>query len=137
MPENVQWCVRGIRGATTVEQNSADSILTAAKELLDELVVRNGIQTEDIASAFFSTTRDLDADFPAAAARIGLGWEHVALMCGHEMDVPGSLRYCLRVLLHVNTLRSQSELDHVYLHGAQVLRPDFSNKHQSKIKERY
>ena len=82
MPENAQWRVRGIRGATTVEQNSADSILAAAKELLDELVVRNGIQTADIASAFFSTTRDLNADFPAAAARIGLGWEHVALMSG-------------------------------------------------------
>ena len=81
-------------------------------------------RAEDIASAWFSTTRDLDAEFPAVAARRGLGWDHVALMCGHEMDVPGALPSCLRILLHVNTPQSQEAVQHVYLRGATVLRPD-------------
>jgi chorismate mutase len=126
MADDAPWRVRGIRGATTVEQNTAEAIVAAARELLDEVVRRNDLHTEDVASAWFSTTRDLDAEFPAVAARRDLGWDHVALMCSHEMDVPGSLPRCLRLLLHVNTQRSQVELEHVYLRGAQVLRPDVS-----------
>ena len=114
---------RGIRGATTVEGNSPDAILEATTELLQELFRANSLQTEDIASAFFSTTTDLDAEFPAVAAN-KLGWTNVALLCGHEMNVPGSLRQCLRVLLHVNTEKQQDELVHVYLRGAKALRPD-------------
>ena len=114
---------RGIRGATTVDENSPDAILAATTELLTELVRANNLQLEDIASAFFTTTTDLDAEFPAVAAN-RLGWRDVALLCGHEMNVPGSLRQCLRVLLHVNTEKGQQELVHVYLRGAKDLRPD-------------
>ena len=114
---------RGIRGATTVDENSPEAILGATTELLTELVRANNLQLEDIASAFFTTTTDLDAEFPAVAAN-RLGWRDVALLCGHEMNVPGSLRQCLRVLLHVNTEKGQQELVHVYLRGAKDLRPD-------------
>jgi chorismate mutase len=114
---------RGIRGATTVDSNSRAAILEATSELLDRLIEANGVETDDIASALFTTTPDLTAEFPAVAAR-ERGWSDIALMCGHEMNVPGSLRMCLRVLLHVNTERKASELVHVYLRGAAVLRPD-------------
>jgi len=95
---------RGIRGATTVTDNTREAILEATRELLDELVRTNGIHPEDVASAYFTTTSELNAEFPAVAARNGLGWTNVALMCGHEMDVPGSMRMCLRILLHVNKI---------------------------------
>ena len=114
---------RGIRGATTVESNTREAILAATRELLQEMVSLNAVQRDDVASAYFTTTPDLDAEFPAVAAR-SLGWANVALMCGHEMDVPGSLRMCLRILLHVNTDRTQDEICHVYQRGASVLRPD-------------
>ena len=117
---------RGIRGAITVESNSREAILTAARELLDELISLNDIRKEDVASAYFTTTPDLNAEFPAVAARNGLGWSNVALMCGHEMSVPGSLAMCLRILLHVNTDRSQDEVTPVYLGGAAALRPDLA-----------
>jgi len=117
---------RGIRGATTVTANTREAILEATRELLDELVRTNDVRPEDVASAYFTTTSELNAEFPAVAARNGLGWTNVALMCGHEMDVPGSLRMCLRILLHVNTERAQSEVCHVYLRGAAVLRPDLT-----------
>jgi len=116
---------RGIRGAITVESNSREAILAATRELLDEMVRANAVRKDDVASAYFTTTPDLDAEFPAVAAR-GVGWSNVALMCGHEMDVPGSLRMCLRILLHVNTERTQDEICHVYLRGAAVLRPDLA-----------
>lgn len=124
MGQGAQWRVRGIRGATTVEQNSREAILEATRELLQEIIERNDIVQDDVASAWFTTTRDLDAEFPAVSARADFGWVDVALMCGHEMDVPGSLPRCLRILLHVNTQREASELQHVYQRGARVLRPD-------------
>ncbi|OGO51196.1 MAG: chorismate mutase [Chloroflexi bacterium RBG_16_68_14] len=114
---------RGIRGATTVEANTPEAILEATTELLVELMRANDLQVTDVASAFFTTTRDLSAEFPAVAAN-RLGWTDVALLCGHEMDVPGSLAKCLRILLHVNTEKEPHELVHVYLRGAEVLRPD-------------
>ncbi len=117
---------RGIRGATTVEANNREAILDATSELLTALVEANGIQPDDVASAFFTTTPDLNAEFPAVAAR-SLGWSNVALMCGHEMAVPGSLPMCLRIMLHVNTTRTQNEIQHIYLRGAQALRPDLNN----------
>ena len=116
---------RGIRGATTVETNSREAILAATAELIREMVDANAVQKDDVASAYFTTTPDLDAEFPAVAAR-DLGWTNVALMCGHEMDVPGSLRQCLRILLHVNSDRSQADICHVYQRGASVLRPDLT-----------
>jgi len=115
--------VRGVRGATTVEANSVEAILEATRELLEAMLKANEIDVEYVASAFFTTTPDLNAEFPALAAR-RLGWTNVALMCGHEMNVPGSLPMCLRILLHVNTEQPAHGLKHVYLRGARVLRPD-------------
>jgi chorismate mutase len=114
---------RGIRGATTVQENTPEAILEAAAELLTELMRANDFKAGDVASAFFTTTRDLNAEFPAVAAN-RMGWTDVALLCGHEMDVPGSLAMCLRVLLHVNTEQQQQDVKHIYLRGANVLRPD-------------
>ncbi len=115
---------RGIRGAITVEHNSREEILTATTELLQLLVERNDLHPEDIASAIFTVTEDLDAAFPALAAR-AIGWTEVALMCTREIPVPGSLSKCIRVLLHVNTTRSAAEIQHAYLRGAVKLRPEF------------
>jgi chorismate mutase len=114
--------LRGIRGATTVDANSKDAILQSTIELLSALIEANAIDAADVASAFFTTTPDLTAEFPALAARQHFGWSDVALMCGHEMNVPGSLSMCLRILLHVNTDRAQSEVKFVYLRGATALR---------------
>ena len=117
---------RGIRGATTVEANTREAILDGAREMLDEIIKRNNVETEDIASAYFSTTPDLNAEFPAVVARSHFGWHNVALMCGHEMYVPGSLGMCLRVTVMVNTDVAQKDINHVYLRGAAVLRPDLA-----------
>lgn len=122
--ENSVRC-RGIRGATTVEGNSREAILDAATELLTAMIQANGIEPDDVASAFFTTTSDLNAEFPALAAR-QLGWVQVPLLCSHEMNVPGSLPMCLRILLHVNTTKKAHEIVHIYLKGATVLRPEFA-----------
>ena len=114
---------RGLRGATTVPANSSDDILEATTELLSEMMQANDLRIYDVASAYFTTTRDLNAEFPAVAAN-KLGFTDVALLCGHEMEVPGSLAMCLRVLLHVNTEKEPGDLKHIYLRGATVLRPD-------------
>ena len=116
---------RGVRGATTVESNNPEEILKATRQLLALLIRQNDIRPEDVTSAIFSTTTDLDAEFPALAAR-QLGWIDVALMCVHELDVPGSLRRCIRVLLHWNTDRPSNEVVHVYIKEAANLRPDRS-----------
>jgi chorismate mutase len=116
---------RGVRGATTVEANSRDAILKATRQLLALIIRRNGIDPKDIASAIFTVTRDLDAEFPALAAR-QLGWLDVPLLCGYEVEVPGSLMSCVRILLHWNTDRDQKEIHHVYIHDAVSLRPDLS-----------
>lgn len=116
---------RGIRGATTVESNTSEEILKATRQLLALMIRQNGIEADDVASAIFSTTTDLDGEFPALAAR-QLGWLNVALMCVHELDVPGSLRHCIRVLLHWNTDKKADELVHVYIKDAAGLRPDRS-----------
>ena len=118
---------RGVRGATTVTSNTREAILEATRELLQAMVDENGINLEDVASAFFTSSPDLNAEFPALAAR-DMGWTHVALLCGHEMTVPGSLNMCLRILLHVNTEKKASDIVHVYLHGARVLRPEFESQ---------
>jgi chorismate mutase len=112
---------RGIRGATTVERNDREEILAATTELLQLMIEQNDLHTEDVASAIFTVTEDLDAVFPAEAAR-SMGWTEVALMCGREIPVPNSLGKCIRILLHVNTTRSAAEIRHVYIHGAVSLR---------------
>ncbi|HEX7117918.1 MAG TPA: chorismate mutase [Longimicrobiales bacterium] len=114
---------RGVRGATTVETNEPAAILAATRELLERIVAANGIRLEDVASVIFSTTPDLDAEFPARAAR-EMGWLDAALLCTHEMRVPRALPRCIRVLLHWNTTRRPGEIRHIYLRGARRLRPD-------------
>lgn len=113
--------VRGIRGATTVEENSAAAIHAATKELLGALIAANQIKADMVASAWFTTTPDLDAAFPAAVAR-EMGWQHVAMLCAHEMAVPSGLPMCLRILIHVNTEKTPDQILHVYLRGAQNLK---------------
>lgn len=115
---------RGIRGATTAETNTAEDILEATHEMVTALVGLNDLRPEDVVSAFFTTTTDLTAIFPALAAR-QLGWSEVPLMCAHEMAVPGALDHVVRVLLHVNTARGPAEIRHVYLKRARQLRPDW------------
>lgn len=118
-------CCRGVRGATTVESNSREAILQATRQMLALMIRRNDIDSTDIASAHFTVTRDLNAEFPALAAR-QLNWLEVPLLCGYEIEVPGSLPMCIRVLVHWNTPKSQSEIHHVYIHEAVRLRPDLS-----------
>jgi chorismate mutase len=114
--------VRGLRGATTADANTRDDILEATSELLERLVEANDVNTDDIAAVTFSTTKDLDAEFPAVAARVHMGWNNVAIMCGHEMDVPGGQERCIRVLILVNTDKSPQDLEMVYLRDAANLR---------------
>jgi len=116
---------RGLRGATTVPENSAAAILEATRELLQAIVAANGIDEPEIASVIFTATPDVDAAYPAAAAR-RLGWTRTALMCVQEMAVPGSLPRCIRVLIHWNTDRSLDELRHIYLREARSLRLDLA-----------
>ncbi len=118
--------VRGIRGATTAEANTPEAITDATAELLRAMLQANEIDVEYVASSFFTTTLDLNAEFPALVARDILG-ANVALMCGHEMNKPGGLPMCVRILIHVNTDRKLAEIKHVYLRGAKVLRPDIDN----------
>ena len=117
---------RGVRGATTVEHNDREEILAAARQLIALMVRRNGIRKEDVASAIFTTSPDLDAEFPALAAR-QLGWLEVPLLCGHEIAVPGSLPRCIRLLVHWNTELPQDAIQHIYVREATRLRPDLSN----------
>jgi chorismate mutase len=119
--------VRGIRGATTVEANSVEAILEATRELLAAMLKANEVDVEYVASAFFTTTVDLNAEFPALAARDIVG-TNVALMCGHEMNKPGGLPMCLRILLHVNTDKPARDIKHIYLRGARLLRPDIEGE---------
>jgi chorismate mutase len=113
---------RGIRGATTVERNDRNDILTATRELLEVIVRLNGLRPDDIAYVWFTVTPDLDAEFPAFAAR-ELGWTDVPLMCGREIPVPGAMARCIRVLVDWNTSKSQREVRHAFLHRAKELRP--------------
>ncbi len=117
---------RGLRGATTANDNSADAILAATRELLERLMARNHLNVADIASAFFTVTDDLDTAYPALAAR-ELGWNEVALLCAREIPVHGSVGRCIRVLLHINTTMGQRDLRHVYLREAAALRPGFAD----------
>ncbi len=116
---------RGVRGATTACCDDSQAILAATRQLLAFMIRLNGIAAEDVASAIFTTTPDLTAIFPATAAR-QLGWMKVPLLCGHEIPVPDALPFCIRILLHWNTPKSQDEIHHVYLGDAVRLRPDQS-----------
>lgn len=119
--------VRGIRGATSAEENSREAILEATRELLVEILRANQINHfEDLVSAIFTTSPDLNACFPAEAAR-ALGMNEVPLLCASEISVPGALPRCIRVMLHVNTQKKQCEITHVYLREAVKLRPDMKS----------
>ena len=124
--------VRGIRGATTAPANTKSDIIARTKEMLEALVKLNDINIEDIASAIFSVTDDLNAEFPAVAAR-QMGWICTPLFCTMEIPVQGSLKSCIRVLLHVNMDRPQEEIKHVYLHEAEKLRPDIGTSNNNKF----
>lgn len=124
---------RGIRGATTVEVDEVDAILEATRELLVALIDANDIDEDDVASAIFTTTPDLSAVYPARAAR-ELGWTQVALMGCQEMDVPGGLKKCIRVLIHWNTPKANSELKHIFLREAAVLRPDLNGQQPQQMR---
>ena len=115
--------VRGIRGATTVDRNDATEIREATQELLQMILSENALCTDDLVSAIFTVTPDLDADFPASSAR-EIGWELVPLLCATEIPVLSGLSHCIRVLIHVNTTRCQSEIRHVFLRNATALRKD-------------
>ena len=119
--------VRGVRGAITASANTRSHILAATDKLLREMVSQNGVLSEDIGAVFFTTTPDLTAEFPAAAAR-ALGWSKVPLQCAQEMTVPERLPACVRVLMLVNTDAAQSDIKHIYLDGAARLRPDLSGE---------
>ncbi|HEX9037725.1 MAG TPA: chorismate mutase [Ktedonobacterales bacterium] len=119
---------RGIRGATTATANEREAILAATRELLDRVVERNQFVPEDVAAVFFTVTDDLDAEYPALAAR-QLGWTGTPLLCAREIPVPtAAVRRCVRVLLLVNTERSNAEMVHVYLREAVALRPDIAGE---------
>lgn len=119
--------VRGIRGAITVTRDEPAAILDATERLLRAIVEKNRFVPDDIASALFTVTPDLVSEFPAAAAR-RMGWTLVPLLNFTEIGVPGRLERCIRVLVHVNTESRQDEIEHVYLEGATVLRPDLSGR---------
>lgn len=118
---------RGIRGATTVERDEPPLVLDATRELLEEILRLNEIDDfGEIVSAVFTTTSDLNSTFPAEAAR-KLGMDQVPLLCAGEIPVPGSMPHCIRILLHLNTSKPQSEIVHVYLREAKRLRPDVTS----------
>jgi chorismate mutase len=117
--------MRGIRGATQIEANTVEAMEDGVGELCRSLTLQNRIRPEEIAWAIFTVTRDLDADFPARAARLRGGWGMVPMICSQEIPVPGSLPRVVRVLIHVDTGRP-TEARHVYLRGAKVLRPDLA-----------
>ncbi|MDR7238672.1 chorismate mutase [Neobacillus drentensis] len=119
--------IRGMRGAITVNQNTEEEIVTATEELLKKIIEENQIHPDLVASVFISTTEDINAVFPARALRKFEGWTYVPVMCMQEMPVPNSLTMCVRIMMHVNTAKSQDEIIHVYLKGAKVLRPDLNN----------
>lgn len=118
--------IRGIRGATTVRANDREAITDGTRELLETLRDLNGLRAEDIGYVIFTVTPDLDAAFPADAARVALAWTEVPLLCSREIPVPGALGMCVRVLIAWNTDREQREVRHAFLHGARALRPQWA-----------
>lgn len=126
--------VRGLRGAITVEENTEDAILAATRLLLERLIAVNGVLEDDVASVFFTTTPELNAAFPAKAAR-DLGWQRVALMGAEEIAAANGIPMCIRVLIHWNTEKSLDELTHVYMRDAEMLRTDLYPMNRTHIDE--
>ena len=115
---------RGVRGAITLKDNTKESVKEATIELLNCMLKENSILISDIAFAIFTLSEDINADFPAKYARLNCGFQKVAMMCYHEINVEGSLKKCLRILLSINTNKTQDEIKHIYLKDAKILRED-------------
>ena len=116
--------IRGIRGATTIVENDAQFVQQATVELLQQLIERNAIEAENVASVVITTTPDITSAFPAKSVRTYEGWDYVPVMCMHEMNVEGALPLCIRMLVHVETAVNQRDIQHVYLNDTVKLRPD-------------
>lgn len=125
----MSWQVRGVRGATTIEENTLEGVEEATIELISLMEMANGIDPIDIVSVIFSVTPDINAAFPARFARTRLGWEYVPLLDLQHMEVEGSLSHCIRVLMQINTPLLQHQIQHIYLRRARVLRPDIETPH--------
>lgn len=119
--------IRGIRGAITIKENTESDIVKATEKLIRELIVKNDIEADNVASVFISATEDIDAAFPAKALRLIEGWTYVPVTCMREIPVANSLEKCIRVMLHINTEKKQADIHHVYLEKAISLRPDLNN----------
>ncbi len=118
-----EWRLAAVRGATTIDADTSEQIQQRTGELLEEMIARNRLDPDDIVSIIFTATPDIKADFPAAAAR-KLGLSQIPLLCSQEIDVTGSMRRCIRVLMHVYTPRSRDQIRHAYLREARQLRTD-------------
>ncbi len=116
--------IRGIRGATTVKQNTEEEITLETRKVVRSMVEANSVKPEDVSHIFFSTTSDLNASFPAKAIREIKGWTFVPVMCMQEIDVPNSLNMCIRVMMVINTTEQQKEIEHIFHNEAVKLRPD-------------
>ncbi|PJF41159.1 MAG: chorismate mutase [Chloroflexi bacterium] len=121
---------RGVRGATTVDENTEEAILGATQVLLQAMIESNAIEEDAVASVIFTTTADLNAAYPAKAAR-RLGWRRTALLGAQEADVPGGLPRCIRILIHWNTAKSLDEINHIFMGDAKKLRPDLFSEEPS------
>ena len=117
--------VRAIRGAIQVDADERQAVLDGTAELVTAVMDRNGLSTDDVISVIFSATADLRAEFPALATR-SLGFQEVPLLCCSEIDVPGAMPRVVRLMMHVETERSRSQMQHVYLRGATALRLDMA-----------
>ena len=120
--------IRGIRGATTVSENDEEQIITATKTLIEEMVNKNNVHAQDISHVLISVTDDINAGFPARSLRQFDGWTYVPVMCMKEIDVPGSLSLCIRVMMVAQTDREQQDINHIYHNEAIKLRPDLIKK---------
>ncbi|AZV63732.1 chorismate mutase [Peribacillus castrilensis] len=120
--------IRGIRGATTVERDTEMEVISAVEKLMAEIIQVNEIDPDMVASVFFSATEEIRSVFPAKALRKFEGWTYVPVTCMKEIPVSNSLPFCIRVMIHVNTTKSQKEIQHVYQAGATVLRPDLTKR---------
>lgn len=120
--------IRGVRGATTVNHNKEDEIIKHTKLLIEEMVEQNNIQPHIVSHVFISVTNDINATFPAKSLREIEGWTYVPVMCMKEIDVPGSLKKCIRVMMVINSTIDQHEVKHIFHNEAVQLRPDLLGK---------
>jgi chorismate mutase len=126
---------RGVRGAITADSNTPEAVLSATRQLLEAMIKANEIEEDDVASVIFTATPDLNAAYPAKAAR-DLGWRRTALLGCQEMDVPNGIPYCVRILIHWNTPKSLDEIVHVYMRDALILRPDLYPDNKIVVEKR-